>query len=164
MIKWITTISVTLSLIILSPLVCYSEEGYLEKERVAVMELRNRSKVKPREVRYLTNLIRQAASRLPQSKYMIMTTDNMKVMLPPGKKLSDCVGECPVEIARNIGAHWFVTGEVIKFGRDLRISLNLLRAQSGSWDSNSEGEELDGLRGAVTGGGAVFIRGDRPKP
>ena len=52
------------------------------KERIAVLDLRNRSGAKDSEVLYLTSLLRQAASRLPTSRFSVMTKNNILVLLP----------------------------------------------------------------------------------
>ena len=85
------------------------------KERIAVLDLRNRSGAKDSEVLYLTSLLRQAASRLPTSRFSVMTKNNILVLLPPNTKLEDCVGTCAVDTGRRIGAQWILVGEVLFF-------------------------------------------------
>ena len=59
------------------------------RERVAVLEIVNKANLPRAEVSYLTNLIRQAASRLPHRRYEVITRENVRALLPPGKKLED---------------------------------------------------------------------------
>ena len=75
-------------------------------QRIAVLEMRNLAMLGKGEIRYLSNLLRQAAGRLPQSKFLVMTNDSMEALLPPDVDLEKCEGTCPVEIGRTIQAHW----------------------------------------------------------
>ena len=102
-----------------------------EKKLVAVLELRNLSKLKRTDVSALTTTIRQAASHLSKSKFGLITKENISVMLPPGKTIEDCEGECDVETARLIGADYVISGEVSKFGSFLRVNISLHEAISG---------------------------------
>ncbi len=101
------------------------------KERIAVLDLKNRAGVKDSELLYLTSLIRQAAGRLPSDRFSVMTKDNILVLLPPGTQIEDCVGTCAVDTGRRLGAQWILVGEVVRFGSALRVVLNLHHSQSG---------------------------------
>ena len=65
-----------------------------EQSLVAVLELRNLSRFNRTDVSALTTTIRQAASYLPKSQFGLITKENISVMLPPGRTLEDCQGEC----------------------------------------------------------------------
>ena len=80
--------------------------------------------------------MRKYARALPQD-FIMITRENIVAMLPPDVKLDECIGECEVETGRRIGAHWIVTGEVIRFGQSLRIALNLHHSASGDLRSSS---------------------------
>ena len=86
------------------------------QDRVAVLELRNLARLDRGEVSYLSNLLRQAAGRLPQSRFLVMTNDNLEALLPPEVDLESCDSTCPIEVGRTIQADWLLVGEVIKFG------------------------------------------------
>ena len=66
----------------------------------------NQAGIKDNEVKY-TYLLRQAAGRLPQSKYSIMTQDNILVLLPPNTNLEDC-GNLRSRGGKNLGAHYIL--------------------------------------------------------
>jgi formylglycine-generating enzyme required for sulfatase activity len=123
------------------------------RERVAVLEIVNKANLPRAEVSYLTNLIRQAASRLPHRRYEVITRENVRALLPPGKKLEDCIGSCAVKTARELGAHWLLTGEALRFGRGLRVSLNLHHASSGVLRGSDvvKGEAVEHLEGPLQG-------------
>ena len=109
----------------------YATPNAREKQRVAVLELRNRAGLPVDTVVYLTALVRKAAARLPQSRFSLMTKENIVTLLPPGQSIEDCLKECEVETGRALGVHWLITGQVIKFGASLRIVLNLHHTKSG---------------------------------
>jgi hypothetical protein len=124
-----------------------------EKQRVAVLDLQNRARLDQESVSYLSNLVRQAASRLPSQEYSVMTKDNIQVMLPPDVQIEDCQGSCAVDTGRRIGVHWILIGEVIKFGKELRITLNLHHSASGELRGSEmvRGSNLESLEGPLQG-------------
>ena len=77
--------------------------------------------------RYLTNVLReQAVQQLPvEQNFVIMTRDNISVMLPPGMALEDCEGSCLAETGRNISADFICQARVGKFGGMLTLSAEL---------------------------------------
>ena len=102
-----------------------------DPERIAVLNLNNEAKIKQGELNYLSEIIREAASRLPSEKYHVMTKDNISTMLPPDTKLEDCQDSCAITTGRNIGAHWVLVGSVFRYGRSLRITIALHRTANG---------------------------------
>jgi hypothetical protein len=83
------------------------------------------------EVSYLTNELRTVASYLPAPKFLVLTQESLEALIDPSKSLEDCVGSCAVETGRIVGARWILTGEVVKFGSSLRVSLKLHDTTSG---------------------------------
>ena len=61
-----------------------------------------------------------------------MTRENILALLPPGRAISDCIGECAIETGREIGAQYVVTGEVTRFGGELRVTINLHETKEGN--------------------------------
>ena len=59
------------------------------QERVAVLEIQNKAGVKQGELDYLSDLLRQSAGKLPREHFLVMTKENVRVLLPPGKSLED---------------------------------------------------------------------------
>ena len=102
-------------------------------ERIAVLELMNQApqKVSKDEISYLTNELRTVASYLPTPKFLVLTQESLETLIEPSMKLEDCVGSCAVETGRIVGARWILTGEIVKFGSSLRVSLKLHDTQSG---------------------------------
>ena len=96
--------------------------------RVAVLDFQDASDgaVTPQEVLYLSNLVRGAARRtLPAERFVLMTRENIQELLPEGRTLADCVGECAVETGRRIGADYVATGEVTVFAGEIRVTVNM---------------------------------------
>jgi TolB-like protein len=102
-----------------------------KEERVAVLALRNRIQMSKEEVDYLTGLVRQIISKRMSRKYLIMTQENIEVLLPPDTNLEDCVSNCQVETGRTIGARYIITGDVLRFGSSLRLTLRMHDTKSG---------------------------------
>ena len=123
-----------------------------EKVRVAALELLNPAQLPPQEVSYLSNLVRQATARLPEDRYSVITRENITAMLPPDRKLEDCIGECEVETGRLLGVQWLISGQVVKFGRSLRVSLNLHHSKSGELRGSEvvKGEQVEDLEVPIT--------------
>lgn len=101
--------------------------------RVAVLDFSNQTDLLESEVDYITSLVRSSTRKtLPSSQYIIMTRENILEMLPPGQTLANCLGECAVETARNIDANFVVTGELVRFGGEFRITLTLHETRNGN--------------------------------
>jgi len=83
------------------------------------------------EVSYLTNELRTVASYLPAPRFLVLTQESLETLIDPSMKLEDCVGSCAVETGRIVGARWILTGEVVRFGSSLRVSLKLHDTKSG---------------------------------
>ena len=95
---------------------------------VAVLEtVATKDIITLQEKQYLTDVLRsEAVKALPaELNYTIMTRENITMMLPPGKVLEDCEGECIVETGKNISADYVAQGRVGKFGDDLTITVEL---------------------------------------
>jgi formylglycine-generating enzyme required for sulfatase activity len=104
-------------------------------QRIAVLDFHDSStgRATPEEVLYLSDLVRGVARRvLPAERYLLMTRENIMEMLPQGRTLTDCVGDCAVETGRNLGADFVVTGEVTGFGGEIRVTVNLHGIQTGN--------------------------------
>ena len=118
-------------------------------KRVAILELRNLApgKITSAEVKYLSDEVRRITSLLPKDRYLIMTKENIELMLPPDVKLEDCQGSCEVETGRLLQADFLITGELIKFGASLRVSLKAHDTHSGTYikGSTAKGKDVEEL-------------------
>lgn len=95
--------------------------------KIAVLDLLNDATISGPEIAYLTDRVRDAGIRtLADRRYLMMTRESINLLLPSGVRLSDCAdAECEVEIGQMVGADHVVTGEVIRFGGELRLNLKV---------------------------------------
>ncbi len=123
------------------------EQGSHNKERLAVLMLRNRINMSREETEYLTGLVRRIASKRLAQDYLIMTQENIDVLLPPDTNLEECVSECQVETGRTIGARYIITGEVLRFGKSLRLTLRMHDTKTGQLVSSevAKSNTIEGL-------------------
>jgi TolB-like protein len=105
------------------------------QRKVAVIELLNQAGVTDQEAAYLTDKVRDAASRtLDRDNFLVITRESIQELLPPDMKLENCSdAKCEVEIGRRIGADYIVTGEILKFAGELRVNLKSLHSQSAAF-------------------------------
>ena len=122
------------------------------KQRLAVLELENRAQLTTEEARYLTDFLRRTTSGLLKSKVIVMTRENVQVMLPPDKKLEDCQGECEV-----LGVHYIITGSIIKFGAVFRVTIKLHETKSGEL----MGSEVAGAKNLLALEEQIQVKGAR---
>jgi TolB-like protein len=103
--------------------------------KLAVLELRNDAGLSVAEMAYLTDRVRGDASQnLPSSAFLVMTRESIQELLPPGVRLVDCLSsQCEVEVGRKIGADYIVTGEILKFGDELRMNLKVHHCASSAF-------------------------------
>jgi len=131
--------------------------------KLAVLELRNDAGLSAAEVAYLTDRVRgDASQRLPSSAYLVMTRESILDLLPPGVQLVDCLSsQCEVEVGRKIGADYIVTGEILKFGDELRMNLKVHHCVSGAFlgSETAGGARLSDLEnGVAAASGRLFAK------
>lgn len=135
---------------------------------VAVVETAAENGVIGRSERmFLTDKLRERAKKvLPEyMDYVIMTRENIQQMLPPGKKIEDCEGECLVATGKNINAHYIAQARVGKFGKQLTLTVELYETRGnnlmGSFTAMSEDalqllkeieRQADGMFATIAGG------------
>ena len=94
---------------------------------------------------YLTNVLReQAMKELPAKEgFTIMSRENISAMLPPGKTIEDCEGNCLVETGRNISADYVCQACVGLFGSKLTLSAELYETASNKLIASFNGRDLN---------------------
>ena len=119
----------------------------IPNERLAVLMLRNRINMSREEVEYLTSVVRRITSKRLAQSYLIMTQENIEILLPPNTQLEDCVSECQVKTGRTLGARYIITGEVLRFGSSLRLTLRMHDTKTGRLVSSevAKGKEVEEL-------------------
>jgi hypothetical protein len=134
--------------IIFMPNLLYAQD---DKQRVAVLMLLNQAGLKPQEVDYLTSVVRQHIADQMGNQYLIMTQENILTLLPPDKKLEDCLQECEVEIGRNLGAGIIVTGSIVEFNKSYRLNIKVHETKNASLISSkiAKGDDLGAVEQSI---------------
>ncbi len=99
--------------------------------KIAVLELQDRTGAADATA-YLTDRVRAAALALPRDQFFVMTRENILDQLPPGTDLAECQGDCEVETGRNVGADFVASGELLRLGGEVRVSLKLHETEGGA--------------------------------
>lgn len=95
---------------------------------VAILETTSHNvQVSRGEKAYLTDMLReQAVKTLPAYQgFTIMTRENINAMLPPGKSIEDCEGQCLTETGRNIAADYIIQGRLGSFGSNITLTIEM---------------------------------------
>ena len=126
-----------------------SGQAYAE-ERLAILEFRNIDNAMSRsEVGYIAEIFRDLGAKIGRRGLSVMTKENILQLLPPGKSLEQCQGECEVETGRNIGADYVLSGEVRKLSERLgfRLTAKIHQTRDGSLLSSEifEGKTFEQL-------------------
>ena len=100
--------------------------------RVAVLEFRGVN-VDPEILLKLSDQSRlSAVSALPKEQYSVMTRENMMMILNDMGKDASCLeGSCEVELGRNMGADYVVTGNILSIDNEYLLTLKLHETMSG---------------------------------
>ena len=112
-------------------LVLVAGNAWAGPRKLAVLELRG-PEGEAAALTYLTDRVRAAALALPRDRFFVMTRENIMDQLPPGTDLAECQGDCELETARNIGADYLATGELVWLGDGVRASLKLYETERGA--------------------------------
>ena len=99
--------------------------------QVAVLDFKRGEGFSSGDARYLTDVVRGAVLT-SAPRLSVMTRENLLVLLQAsGKDLAECEGECEVDTGRRIGADAVVSGDLLKFGARLKLSLRLHETKAG---------------------------------
>ena len=99
--------------------------------RLAVLEFQGVG-VDPNLLQFLTDEVRSGVlhvskgQKIKGEKLLIMTRENMmQVLQDQGLSSEDCTGACEVEIAKNIGAEYVISGNLTKLGSTFALVVKL---------------------------------------
>ena len=86
------------------------------------------------EKMFLTDKFREKAkTALPSYMgYIIMTRENIVAMLPPGKTLEECEGNCLAETGKNISADYVAQARIGRFGTQYTLTMELYETAKGN--------------------------------
>jgi hypothetical protein len=102
---------------------------------LSVLELRNKLEDADRRVTDAAYLADRVRAEVLDAKLgvRVMTRENMLVLLQAqGKTLEACEGECEVDTGRKLGADYVVSGDLLRVGSSLKVSLRLHETQNGT--------------------------------
>ena len=87
-------------------------------KRLAILELQGEiGTIQQKQI--WTDYVRSVAINLLKSEgILVIDRDQFKVLLDPQKSLSDCTELCAAEMARELGAHWSLSGTLSKMSFD----------------------------------------------
>ena len=109
--------------------------AFAEGKLLSVLELHNKlesADKKAVDPAYLSDRIR-AEVLDAKLGVQVMTRENMLVLLQAqGKSLENCEGECEVDTGRRLGADYVVSGEVLRVGASLKVTLKLHDTHGGT--------------------------------
>lgn len=130
------------------------------EERMAVLELKNKAGFSREEVEYLSSLLRRLASSELAQSFIVYDKENITELLPPDVNLEDCEGQCAVETGRNINATYIITGTIIRFGKNLRISIDLHDTRSGRLIGSevASGKDINDMESGIQEAGGRLLR------
>ena len=102
------------------------------KERIAILELANPAGLTKQEVTYLSELLRGLVSDKVGDQYITIDKATMFTLLPQGMT-PECLDEakCEIEMGQMMQAAYIITGSVIRFGQNLRVSIRLYDTRTG---------------------------------
>jgi TolB-like protein len=116
------------------------DAAWAAKKKVAILELQNPAGLSEQEAAYLTDAVRlQAQKSLPAEQFLLMTRENILEYMPPGTTLAQCEGNCEVETGRRVGADFVITGDIRKFGTQLKVGLRVHDTGTGEMKAAEEG-------------------------
>ena len=103
-----------------------------EIKRLAVLEFTGMG-LDPDILHKLSDQSRIASSNtLPANQYHVMTRESMLEILKDMGRDSSCLsGKCEIEIARNIGADYVITGDILKIDDTYLLTLKLHDSSTG---------------------------------
>ena len=82
-----------------------------------------------------------ALSVLPKQDYLIITRENMNIII---SDMGKCVeGSCEIETGRNLGADFIVTGDILQMGSMYVLTLKMYETERGQLLSTEEVEDTD---------------------
>lgn len=131
-----------------------------DKQRVAVIELKNDADLKEREVLSLTETARGVVAERLGRKYLVMTRENI-LSLVDEQTCNDAMAKsCEVEMGRTLGAHFIVSGAVTRLGGVLKVALKVHSTKDSRLLGVREGETqtLEGLAREIKGVAESAVR------
>ena len=123
--------------------VARSEAPVDDRRMLAVLELSGDGALTAAELSYLTDVVRAESLRMLPGYHVITRENLLEILRASRTALDECEGDCEVETGRLLGADVVASGEQIRFGRRLKVSLKLHDTTEGRLLSVAEAEAPD---------------------
>ena len=133
---------------LLFSLVIFTQNAYAEVQRLAVLEFRG---IGVRDVGLLASLSDGIRSGLIKSvhtdQFLVMTQEStLQILKDQGKDASCIEGECEVEVARNIGADFVISGTITKISERYVVTIKLHDTQTSALLASEQINDADPLQ------------------
>jgi len=96
----------------LSPLSATPAQAQAQAARLAVFELSGGYGSITARQRWSSYARAEALAQLRGSGVRVIDRDDFVQLLPPERSLEDCAGQCSAQLAREVGAHWALSGSL----------------------------------------------------
>ena len=118
--------------LIFAVLLSFSSSALAEIKNIAVLEYRGVG-IEGDYLLHLSDQTRSAAVKLlSKDAYLILTRENMMQILSDNGKEAACMeGSCEIEIGRNIGADYIITGNILQIEGMYVLNLKLYETKTG---------------------------------
>ncbi len=139
----------------------FPSQAQVQKKRVAVLEFTGIGVEDPILGKLSDQSRIVSANLLSQDNYLIMTKENMlEILQDMDKDLSCTVGKCEIEIGRNIGADYIISGSILQVEGLYLLTLKLHETNSGNLLSGQEikNPSLVDLISDIQNGSAELLR------
>ena len=84
------------------------------QKRLAILELQGEVGRFTERQAWTDRMRAVAIDALSSTNISVIDREQLKLLINPERKLSDCVGMCAVELTRELGAQWSLSGSLIK--------------------------------------------------
>lgn len=118
-------ITVAVSLMFLSIMMSLISKSHAQSPRLAVLELQGDVGTLAQRQAWTDSIRKSALTLLRDHGVMVIDRDQFAQLVDPSRDLSDCVGLCAAAIAREVGAHWSLSGSLTQDGSKAVLTLKV---------------------------------------
>ena len=112
--------------------ILFPDVSFAEVKRLAVLEFRGVNIADESLLGLLSDGVRSGLIKsIDTSQYLVMTREStLQILKDNGKDASCMEGECEVEVGRNIGAHYVISGTVTRISQTYLVTVKLHNTNS----------------------------------
>ncbi|MDR2554521.1 MAG: hypothetical protein LBC64_03740 [Fibromonadaceae bacterium] len=125
-----------------------------QQERVAIIQtLDDGDSIKPTDLAYLTDKLRETAVNVLPKRYGVMTTESIVAFLGSQERaMKECKeASCLAELGRKVNADYVAQGRIGRFNKNLTIKVELYDSKKGNLVGSftSDSKDIVGLRDII---------------